>query len=216
MCEQKDKIYRISIPYIIEKLMLLLWYYFKSLFTTNILFNKLLLCLFYHKLYWTVSLWFSSTNPIKPISCAYKRPQNSHQIRRTCARNGKPFPPVWPHLYGIIYGCRRLSSVVPPCVQNAVIAALSSKSWDVETATELLLSNWNPGSDLPSSGFTRVSATVWAVLQPRRCYRLDSSSKLSHHPVACLTPSAFNTRSFLPPGSPVQGVPVLHLSSVLL
>lgn len=25
--------------------------------------------------------------------------------------------------------------------QNAVIAALSSKSWDVETATELLLSN---------------------------------------------------------------------------
>lgn len=28
--------------------------------------------------------------------------------------------------------------------QNAVIAALSSKSWDVETATELLLSNWSP------------------------------------------------------------------------
>lgn len=28
------------------------------------------------------------------------------------------------------------------CLQNAVIVALSSKSWDVETATELLLSNW--------------------------------------------------------------------------
>lgn len=27
-------------------------------------------------------------------------------------------------------------------LQNAVIVALSSKSWDVETATELLLSNW--------------------------------------------------------------------------
>lgn len=30
-----------------------------------------------------------------------------------------------------------------PGPQNAVISALSSKSWDVETATELLLSNWS-------------------------------------------------------------------------
>ena len=36
------------------------------------------------------------------------------------------------------------SSSPPPVLQNAVIAALSSKSWDVETATELLLSNWDP------------------------------------------------------------------------
>lgn len=37
-----------------------------------------------------------------------------------------------------------LNSLPPPppaSFQNAVIVALSSKSWDVETATELLLSN---------------------------------------------------------------------------
>lgn len=34
-----------------------------------------------------------------------------------------------------------LSSCPLTATQNAVISALSSKSWDVETATELLLSN---------------------------------------------------------------------------
>lgn len=45
------------------------------------------------------------------------------------------------------------SIFLPPFIQNAVIAALSSKSWDVETATELLLSNWSQvwGSKNPSS-----------------------------------------------------------------
>lgn len=45
------------------------------------------------------------------------------------------------------------STFLPPFIQNAVIAALSSKSWDVETATELLLSNWSQvwGSKNPSS-----------------------------------------------------------------
>lgn len=65
------------------------------------------------------------------------------------------------------------------CLQNQVIAALSSKSWDVETATELLLNNWKPSRcedlSLPSSWHqllpgtlppppfnTRAITTVWA------------------------------------------------------
>lgn len=78
---------------------------------------------------------------------------------------------MWCHLSQIIYGSGHLLSTVPPslppCLQNAVIAALSSKSWDVETATELLLSNWTP-SGCPGSHppFIRLYLHLPSTLPP--------------------------------------------------
>lgn len=129
-------------------------------------------------------------------------------------------PSLFSQLYKKVCGFQHLRSAVPPCVQNAVIAALSSKSWDVETATELLLSNWKPiqvwGSQTPS---IRLHPLLPGALPPlpfiaRHSPReSEPSSSLgvaidltavatanSHQPVACLTPSAFNIQSFPPPG----------------
>lgn len=115
------------------------------------------------------------------------------------------------HLQKEFCGLWRLRCAVSPCVQNAVIAALSSKSWDVETATELLLSNWNPpgceDDKLPPSDFSRSSpalflpfithrstATVWAILPPWRRYRLDSSSDGKLSPSCCRCDSIWPSR----------------------
>lgn len=60
--------------------------------------------------------------------------------------------------------------------QNAVIVALSSKSWDVETATELLLSNWI---------LTPSSSSSWSLSLPPHPYiHTLSPLKASFSPVA--------------------------------
>lgn len=59
-----------------------------------------------------------------------KKMKNDFSFYRQCFSISKIFP--WDVIFFVPFSP----------LQNAVIVALSSKSWDVETATELLLSNW--------------------------------------------------------------------------
>ena len=76
--------------------------------------------------------------------------------------------------------------------QNAVIVALSSKSWDVETATELLLSNWIL---TPSSSWSLSLLLTHTRPLSSRCLCLWRLYPLSH-PVFH---SGLLTSTLLPP-----------------
>lgn len=93
--------------------------------------------------------------------------------------------------------------------KNAVIVALSSKSWDVETATELLLSNWisRPFSSFP-----------WSLSSLLLTHTHHLSSKfpdILSHLFPCWT-LCFTVESS-PPRSLPSFIPfVWHLSSLLI
>lgn len=92
--------------------------------------------------------------------------------------------------------------------QNAVIVALSSKSWDVETATELLLSNWI---------LTVSSSSSWSLALPlTHTHPLSSKFQLSQGVFSpcwtlCFTVDSSPPR--LPSSPPPLRIPfVWHLS----
>lgn len=68
----------------------------------------------------------------------------------------------------------------PSSFQNAVIVALSSKSWDVETATELLLSNWISTSSSSPAPVSRHY--TFTPLFPPNSRRLEMSLPLRRPP----------------------------------
>ncbi|CAG06257.1 unnamed protein product, partial [Tetraodon nigroviridis] len=87
----------------------------------------------------TARLW-SHVYAGAPVSS----PEYTRKIDKLCAMGfekvGRPLPLPLP-FFRVLCHVRFPHGVLSALSQNAVIVALSSKSWDVETATELLLSN---------------------------------------------------------------------------
>lgn len=89
------------------------------------------------------------------------------------------------------------------CLQNAVIVALSSKSWDVETATELLLSNWI----LTPFVFLLIHMSVFNRTHPLSSKLLLSEGESRSSLSSVFTPDTFPFFSSLSSPCDISSVP---------